>query len=97
MRPESEIIQLGNYVEQLFNQEYFNTLYEEFKEQSVAYMLRTEPHEQKAREGIYARINGAREFMELMGAYVAARDEILRRQEEDDAHPLEDGEWYQPH
>lgn len=91
MRTEYDIVQLGNYVEQLFQQEHFNTLYEEFKQQSLEHMLRTEPHEVKAREGIYARINGVREFLDLMKLYVVTRNEIIQRREEDD-HPITDVE-----
>jgi hypothetical protein len=92
MRTEYDIIQLGNYVEQLFKQEHFNTLFEEFQQQSIEYMLRTLPHEVKSREAVYSRINGARELLDLMRSYVVARDEIIRRQAEDDAYPVEDGE-----
>lgn len=86
LKSENEIVQLGNYVEQLFQQDHFNTLFEEFTQQSVQQMLTTAPHETKAREGIYAQINGARALLDMMKQYIAVRDEIYAKQHEAD-HP----------
>ena len=90
-RPEHEIIELGNYVALLFGTERFNTLWSEFETVAVASFLSTQPHESKNREGIYAKLNGARDFLMHMRGYIDARDEIIRNQDDNNAHPLEDG------
>lgn len=82
MRPEHEICELGEYAEQLLRQEYFNAFCEEFEQKSVEYMLQTQPHETKKREAIYASLQGKRQLIELMLAYVAAREEIIKKSEQ---------------
>lgn len=85
MRTENEIVALGNYVEHLFNEEHFNTLCEEFEQQTVQAILTTAPHEVKAREAAYATIQGKRQLLSLMLAYRDARDDILQQSERTDA------------
>ena len=77
MRSEQKIVELGNYVELLFKQDHFNTLVKEFNQQSVEYALRTKPHEVKEREGVYARVNGVREFIDMMAQFVSMSDQII--------------------
>lgn len=86
-KSENEIVQLGNYVEQLFQQDHFNTLFEEFQQQSIKHMLATAPHETKTRETIYSQITGGRAFLDLMKQYVDMRDRIDARQELEADHP----------
>jgi len=92
-RPQEELVALGNYVAQLFEQEHFNTLIEEFNRQSVEHMLRTKPHEVKAREGVYAEITGVRALLDMMKQYIDLRDEILDKPTADEHHP--DGRDYE--
>lgn len=88
-RNEDEVVALGDYCETLMRDGSFNSLCEEFQLQNAQFLLRTEPHEQKKRESIYAANRGYAEFIGLMGAYISARDEILKRNEQPSI-PVED-------
>lgn len=82
MHTDNEIIALGHYVEDLFRQDHFSTLCEEFERQSVEAMLQTLPHETKKREALYASVQGKRELINLMLEYPAARDKIIQKSEQ---------------
>lgn len=76
---EARTIELGNFTAALLRQDQFNELFEEFKQDSFAQFLSTASHAAKEREGIYAQLNGAMAFLELMKGYAVRRDAIIKR------------------
>jgi hypothetical protein len=88
-RTTDEIVALGEYCEQLIRDDSFDTLCKEFQLRNAADIMRTEPHETKKREGIYAANRGYDDFIGLMRAYISARDQIIKS-DEDASIPVED-------
>lgn len=81
-RPEEDILHIGEFVKTLFASDAFNMLWDEFQQAQVAAMLTTEPHEAKKREGIYARLNGAKDFTEHMSSYAEAAQAIIKKRQQ---------------
>ena len=81
-RSEDEVVAMGDYCEQLMRDDAFNSLCQEFSLQNALYILRTEPHETKKRESIYAANRAYSDFIGLMSEYVSRRDEIIKRNDQ---------------
>lgn len=73
---EDEIVTLGNYCEGLLQNHMFTKVLEQFEKQLFDHMMRTDPHEQKRREGIYATCRGVQDLLGHMHAFVTERDKI---------------------
>ena len=73
---EDEIVTLGNYCEGLLQNHLFTKVLSEFERQLFDHMMRTEAHEQKKREGIYATCRGVQDLLGHMHAIVTERDKI---------------------
>jgi hypothetical protein len=78
---EQETISLGEYSQDLLNQDNFNTLVKLFEQQVSHDFLQTKPEEKQKREGIYASYVGFAEFLGLMTALVKAKDALLKANE----------------
>jgi hypothetical protein len=74
---DDEIIELGQYSEDLLSNYQFNNLAVHFEQSVIRDMLRTEAHELKKREGIYASFLGFKEFLECARAVIAAKDKLV--------------------
>lgn len=83
-KTEDAIVALGNYCEALLRDENFNTLCDDFEQQTVSAMLSTDPSDAARREQLYESIQGKREFIGLMLEYVNARDSIINRDQNTD-------------
>lgn len=81
-----EIVELGQYCEDLMNQDYFVKLVGLFETQTIQHMLGTKPEETQKREAVYASFSGVRDFIGLLQTYKDAKDEIITR----DNAPSED-------
>lgn len=79
-------MELGQYCEDLLEQEHFIKLVGLFETQTIQHMLSTKPEEKQKREDVYASFSGVRDFIGLLTTYVAEKDHIIR---EDNA-PSED-------
>jgi hypothetical protein len=71
-----EKVMLGEYCEDLLNQENFVTLVKLCEQQIAQHFLTTKPEEKAKREGIYATYQGLAEFLGLMTAFVEAKNAI---------------------
>lgn len=70
----------------------FNEMWLEFEREQVAHLLSTEPHEAKKREGVYAQLNGARNFMLHIAGYAKALDALADKHKPTIEHPVVDDE-----
>ena len=82
---DDDIITLGDYCEDLLQQEFFNVVVQQFEVQCFGHFMQTDPNSTKEREGIYATMSGLRDFncdragidAELSGPRRAAADAEL--------------------
>jgi hypothetical protein len=79
---EFERISLGEYCEDLLQQESFNTLVRLHETQSMQDLLNTGLLEKNKREAIYAAFHGFKEFLGLMKACVDVKDGLLKSNEQ---------------
>ena len=68
---------LGMLCIELLNSEAFDALTKLYSQQCAVDILNTAPHEQKAREGIYAAFQGFEGFLKLMKQFAAAAEKQL--------------------
>lgn len=80
---EDEVIVLGQYCENLKQQENFTTLVKQFETQTIEFLLTTKPEDKEKREQIYASMNGVRDLLGLMDFYINTKNEIIEKQERD--------------
>ena len=90
---KQETVELGQYCEDLMNQDYFVKLVGLFETQTIQHMLSTKPEEKQKREDVYASFSGVRDFIGLMTFYKQSKDQIIAEDEapsEDTPDALED-------
>lgn len=71
-----EIIDMGNYCQQLSVNPKFNELYALFERQVVNVMLATKPSEEKTREKLYSSLQGLRDFVGYMQEFVVEKNKL---------------------
>ncbi len=71
------VISLGEFCEELMRNEYFNVLTQQYETQCFQHMMTTKDHETKAREGIFFKWNGVKDFLQLMKACVEAKEKLI--------------------
>jgi hypothetical protein len=83
---DDTILQLGGFCTELLGSEMFDALIKMHSQQCASDMLRTQPHEQKKRESIYAAYQGLEEFLALLQDFSKAHTELLKQQEKTADH-----------
>jgi hypothetical protein len=78
---DDTILALGGFSKELLGSETFQALVAMFRQQCAADILRTQPHEVKAREFIYATCRGFDEFEGLMAKFAEAFDSLPQHQD----------------
>jgi hypothetical protein len=86
---EYEIVQLGEYCQDLLNQDLFNKVVALFGQQTTQDFLSTQPEEKAKREGIYASYKGVSELLGLMNAFIEEKNAIINRDKQ--ALPEDEG------
>lgn len=79
---EDEIVELGDYCQQVMSDYRWKSILEQFETQIVHHMLTTEPHETKKREGIYAASRGVQDLLGHMATLVQQALTIKEPQEQ---------------
>ena len=69
---------LGDYCENLFGEEAFNTLVRHAEQSAFQSFQNTPPNDKSGREQAYFELNGLRNFLGMMEAIMNRRDEILQ-------------------
>lgn len=73
---EDELLALGDFCEGLKHSPLFQTLVSTFEHQIFEHFMTTEPHAKNEREGHYARLNGFKDFIAHMTAFVFEAQKI---------------------
>ncbi len=73
---------LGVLCMELLNSEAFDALTKLYSQQCAVDILNTAPHEQKAREGIYAAYHGFEGFLGLMKKFSEAYEKLHNQQQQ---------------
>jgi hypothetical protein len=91
---DDTILSLGSLSKELLGAEAFTALVAMFRQQCAADILKTQQHETKKREFIYASSQGFEEFLGLMAHFAEAFDKLPHHQDNTpDAHapdPIDD-------
>lgn len=74
------ILQLGGFCTELLGSEDFSALTQLYSQQCASDILRTQPHETKARESIYASYQGFEGFLALAQKFSEAYSKINEQQ-----------------
>lgn len=77
---ENTISSLGIFCTELLSDERFDALCKLYSQQCAVDMLNTQPHEQKAREGIYAAYQGFEGFLALAKKFAATAEKQTQEQ-----------------
>jgi hypothetical protein len=78
---DDTILALGGFSKELLGAEGFQALVAMFRQQCAADILKTQPHETKAREYIYASCQGFEEFLGLAAKFAEAFDKLPQHQD----------------
>lgn len=78
---DDTILALGGFSKELLGAEAFQALVAMFRQQCAADILRTQPHETKAREFLYATSRGFDEFEGLLAKFAEAFDKLPQHQD----------------
>jgi hypothetical protein len=91
---DDTILSLGSLSKELLGHEAFTALVAMFRQQCAADILKTQQHETKKREFIYATSQGFDEFLGLMAQFAEAFDKLPQHQDNNPAvsapDPLDD-------
>lgn len=77
---DETISQLGGFCVELLSDEAFKALVAMYEQQCAADMLKTEPHEAKRREQIYASYLGFEGFLSLARDFAEGHAKLIREQ-----------------
>jgi hypothetical protein len=80
---DDTILQLGGFCTELLSSEEFDALTKLYSQQCAFDLLNTAPHEQKAREGIYAQYRGFEEFLSMLQAASKKHADLLAKQQQE--------------
>ena len=80
---ENTILQLGGFCTELLSSEDFDAVTKIYSQQCAVDILNTQPHEQKAREGIYAQYRGFEEFLAMLQAFSKKHADLLAKQQQE--------------
>lgn len=78
---DDTISALGGFCTELLSDEGFKALLSVYSQQCAADVLNTQPHEAKAREGIYAAYQGFEGFLALMKKFASAHAKLTETQQ----------------
>jgi hypothetical protein len=78
---DDTILALGGFSKELLGAEGFQALVAMYRQQCAADILKTQPHETKAREFIYASCQGFEEFLGLAAKFADAFDKLPQHQD----------------
>lgn len=78
---DETILALGGFSKELLGAEAFTALVAMFRQQCAADILKTQQHETKKREFIYASSQGFEEFLGLMAHFAEAFDKLPQHQD----------------
>jgi hypothetical protein len=78
---DDTILALGGFSKELLGAEAFQALVAMYRQQCAADILKTQPHETKAREFIYASCQGFEEFLGLAAKFADAFDKLPQHQD----------------
>jgi hypothetical protein len=84
---DDTILALGSFCKELLGAEAFQALVQMHSQQCAADILATQPHETKAREGIYAAYQGFESFLGLTKKFADAYDKLPHLQNIDAPAP----------
>lgn len=82
---DDTILNLGSLSKELLGHEAFMALAAVFRQQCAADILKTQPHEAKKREHIYATSQGFEEFLGLMAHFAEAFDKLPQHRDQNPA------------
>lgn len=82
---DEQILTLGSFAKELLGAEAFTALVAMFRQQCAADILKTQQHETKKREFIYASSQGFEEFLGLMAHFAEAFDKLPQHQDQNTA------------
>lgn len=89
---DETILALGGFSKELLGAEAFTALVAMFRQQCAADILKTQQHETKKREFIYASSQGFEEFLGLMAHFAEAFDKLPQHQDQNhvvEADPID--------
>jgi hypothetical protein len=78
---DDTILALGGFSKELLGAEGFQALVAMFRQQCAADILKTQPHETKRREYLYATAQGFEEFLGLAAHFAEAFDKLPQHQD----------------
>jgi hypothetical protein len=83
-RTQDEILALGEGARNVLSDDTFNTLFKEYTDLSLQAIVASQPHETKAREFEYAKLQALKGFAEHLTGYVLAAHNILNPPQQSD-------------
>lgn len=78
-RTEDQILSLGEGCRRVLDDATYNQLFREYSDASLAAIVASQPHEVKAREHEYAKIQALIGFNEYLVGFVEAAQNIITR------------------
>ena len=78
-RTDDQILALGEGCRRVLEDETFNQLFKEYSDASLATIVASQPHEVKAREHEYAKIQALIGFSNFLAGFVEAAQNIINR------------------
>lgn len=76
---DEDIIVIGEYCEDLLQQNVFKVLVDEFDKQCFSHFMATDAKDKMERESVYQQWRGAKDFLDHLTAFVTQKDETLKR------------------
>lgn len=87
-RTEDQILTLGEGCNRVLTDDVFNQLFREYSDASLAAIVASQPHEVKAREFEYSKLQALIGFSNFLAGFVEAaesiRNRVLSRSDEDE-------------
>ena len=78
-RTEDQILTLGEGCKRVLSDDTFNQLFREYSDASLAAIVASQPHETKAREFEYAKLQALIGFSNYLAGFVEAAENIINK------------------